>query len=184
MSLIALVGHLNLCIYLRDCDPPRPDTPPLFPEGDAWFFAAASGESPTSVSTHCNEVYVQDDSTLIPAWLFDTETGSRTPVSPTGDSCPVAVPAPADSPPPQDSPRADGCVGPVIFGRWASVVPLGGVLLCLFSSVDGPLDRMVLPSREQAQERRQQALAFIRQRTGRGTARRLDLDDPDNTSSN
>jgi len=167
VSPIALAGHINLRVYLRNVDPPRPATPPLFPEGVTWFSAATPAL--------CDDEYVQDDCPLIPAWLFDTETGSRTPVSPTGDSCPAIVPAPADSPPRQDSPWADDSTGPVIFGRWAAVVPIGGVPFCHFSNIDGPPDRLVLPPAELVHERYQQALAFVRQRGGRGVARRLDL---------
>ena len=62
-------------------------------------------------------------------------------------------------------------------------MPIGGVPYCHFSNIDGPPDRLVLPSAEQARERMQQALAFIRHRGGRGAARRLDLHEPGHPST-
>jgi len=59
----------------------------------------------------------------------------------------------------------------VLFGRWASVVPVDGTPYCHFSDPAGPLHALVLPSASQVRERFQQAKAFVRQQAGRGISR-------------
>ena len=116
VSPIALAGHLNLRVHVCDVDTPCPATPPLAPEGGTRTFAAASAQGDE-----------EDASPLIPTWLFDSEAGNGTPGPPAGDSCPATAYASADSPPLRDSPGADCSTGPVLFGRWATVVPVGDV---------------------------------------------------------
>jgi len=164
VSPVALAGHLHLYVQLRDVDPPEPATPLSSPEEGAG--------SPTAVSTQ-GEGPVAGP--LIPAWLFEAAPGTRTPDSPTGCPNPVSADAPTNSPPLQDSPRAHSSTGPVLLGRWATIEPIGGIPHCHFADVDGPLDRLVLPPAEQVRERYEQALAFVRQRGGRGAARRLEM---------
>jgi len=50
---------------------------------------------------------------------------------------------------------------PVIFGRWASVVPVSGTAYCQFDDATGPLHALVLPSALQARKRYAQAMAFM-----------------------
>jgi len=59
----------------------------------------------------------------------------------------------------------------VLFGRWASVVPVDGTPYCHFSDATGPLRALVLPSASQVRERYEQAMAFMRQQTSKGSAR-------------
>ena len=59
----------------------------------------------------------------------------------------------------------------VLFGRWASVVPVDGTPYCHFSDATGPLRALVLPSASQVRERYEQAMAFMRQQASKGSAR-------------
>jgi len=59
----------------------------------------------------------------------------------------------------------------VLFGRWASVVPVDGTPYCHFSDATGPLSALVLPSASQVRERYEQAMAFMKQQASRGSAR-------------
>ena len=52
---------------------------------------------------------------------------------------------------------------PVIFGRWASVVPMDNTTYCQFSDVTGQPRAYMLPSASQARERYAQAMAFLGQ---------------------
>jgi len=60
---------------------------------------------------------------------------------------------------------------PIIFGRWASVVPVDGTPFCHFFNPSGPLQALVLPPASQVCQRYQQALAFMRYQAGRGAVR-------------
>ena len=68
-----------------------------------------------------------------------------------------------DEKPPQENPSDCPEETPVIFGRWASVVPVGGTTYCQFDDATGPLRALVLPSASQVRERYAQAMAFMRQ---------------------
>jgi len=70
---------------------------------------------------------------------------------------------PEDEKPPQDNAPACPEETPVIFGRWASVVPIGGTTYCQFDDATGLLRALVLPSASQVRERYAQAMAFMRQ---------------------
>jgi len=47
---------------------------------------------------------------------------------------------------------------PVLFGRWASVVPVDGTTYCQFDDATGPLRALVLPSASQVRERYAQGI--------------------------
>ena len=85
VSPVALVGCLSLRVHRHDCDPPRPDTPIVptaLAEGAAQDTPAAPDGSPVATAAYCFNVRGRDDGALIPAWLFDAETGHRTPDPP------------------------------------------------------------------------------------------------------
>ena len=65
--------------------------------------------------------------------------------------------------PPQDNDPDCPEETPVIFGRWASVVPVSGTTYCRFGDVTGPPRAFALPSASQACERYAQAMAFMDQ---------------------
>ena len=65
--------------------------------------------------------------------------------------------------PPQDNLSDCPEETPVLFGRWASVVPIGGTTYCQFDDATGPLRALVLPSASQVRERYAQAMAFMKQ---------------------
>ena len=62
--------------------------------------------------------------------------------------------------PPQDNDPDCPKETPVVFGRWASVVPVGGTTYCQFGDVTGPPRAFILPSASQARERYAQAMAL------------------------
>ena len=63
--------------------------------------------------------------------------------------------------PPLDNASACPEEAPILFGRWASVVPIGDMTYCRFDDATGPLRPLVLPSASQARERYAQAMAFM-----------------------
>ena len=84
---------------------------------------------------------------------------------------PVTQSLSEDEKPPQDNPSDCPEETPVLFGRWASVVPIGGTTYCQFDDATGPLRALVLPSASQVRERYAQAMAFMRQQAGSDTTR-------------
>jgi len=74
-----------------------------------------------------------------------------------------------DKKPPKDDASACPEETPVIFGQWASVVPIGGTTYCDFDDATGPLHALVLPSASQARERYAQAMAFMEQQASSDT---------------
>jgi len=73
--------------------------------------------------------------------------------------------------PPQDNPPDCPEETLVLFGRWASVVPVDGTTYCQFDDATGPLRALVLPSASQVRERYAQVMAFMRQQASTDSTR-------------
>ena len=72
----------------------------------------------------------------------------------------LQFPSESEKPPLDNDPDCPE-VTPVIFGRWASVVPSNDTTYCQFSDVSGQPHAFRLPPASQARERYAQAMAFF-----------------------